>query len=161
MHFAPPFHPDALRQVSLSQVTFEARALIISRINLTHALQKTRLLSFKEQAHHFASILDPHASPKLDPDSELTLWSMVDYGTMCSDDQLIMPARSESALPAEREETRNTPSASLAVDIGGEAPNDMYMPSSDQFHPDEMIFDGLDVRSLDYLLDLPPGGEQV
>lgn len=127
----------------------------------THASQRTRLLSFKEHAHFFASILDPHASPKLDPDSELTLWSMVDYGTMCSEDQLVLPARSDPAAPGGGEETRSTPCASLAIDVGGAAPHDMYMPSSDHFHPDEIAFDSFDVPSLDYLLELPSGGGQV
>ncbi|POS78362.1 hypothetical protein DHEL01_v203243 [Diaporthe helianthi] len=86
---------------------------------------KTRLQSFKQHAHIFASILDPHTSPKLDIDSELALWSMVDYGTMCSEDQLIMPAQSVSATNSESEEVpRSTSSATLAIDARGQQPGD-------------------------------------
>lgn len=149
------------RHASKMVCVFSPLCSNISPMKLTHTSQKTRLLSFKEHAHFFASILDPHASPKLDPDSELTLWSMVDYGTMCSEDQLVLPARSDLAAPTEGEEARRTPRASLAIDVGGAAPHDMYMTSSDQFHPDEMAFDHFDVPSLDYLLDLPSGDSQV
>lgn len=118
---------------------------------------KTRLQSFKQHAHIFASILDPHTSPKLDIDSELALWSMVDYGTMCSEDQLIMPAQSVSATNSESEEVpRSTSSATLAIDARGQQPGDLYLPTY------EMAFDNaFDIPSLDYLLDLAPGGSQV
>lgn len=141
--------------------SFKACLLIILRCGLTHALQKTRLLSFKEHAHVFASILDPHTSPRLDAHSELTLWSMVDYGTMCAEEQLVMPAQSAPAAPAEGEEMRSTPRASLAMEVEGTAPYEMDITSSDQFHPVEMVFDDFDVSSLDYLLDIPLGGGQL
>lgn len=141
--------------------SFEACLKICPHFELIHAMQKSRLLSFKEHGHIFASILDPRAQTGLDPEFESTLWSMVDYGTMCSEGTLIMPSRPEPVAPAEGEVAQDTPYQSLAMSMGGTAPDDIYMPSSDQIHPDQMVFENFDVHSLDYLLDLPSGSGQA
>lgn len=46
------------------------------------------------------------------------------------------------------------------MELGGTAPHEVYMPSSDQFHLDEIVFDDFDDSSLD-CLDLPSGGGPV
>lgn len=50
-------------------------------------LQVARLDRFHTQSYQYASIMD-HSSPisDLDPMSEEELWSMIDYGTLCSID---------------------------------------------------------------------------
>lgn len=128
---------------------------------LIHALQKARLLSFKEHGHIFASILEPRVQTGLDPEFESTLWSMVDYGTMCSEGTLVMPSRPDAVARAEGEVAQETPFEGLAMDIGGTAPDDIYMPSSDQIHPDQLVLENFDIHSLDYLLDLPSGSGQA
>ncbi|KAF4992024.1 hypothetical protein FDECE_13831 [Fusarium decemcellulare] len=42
------------------------------------------LLSFSAYAHDFSAIIDPSIEPDIDSALTLTIWSMVDYGAMCS-----------------------------------------------------------------------------
>lgn len=80
---------------------------------------------------------------------------------MCSDGTLVMPTRPDPVAPAEGEVPQDTPCGSLAMSIGGTATDDIYMPSSDQIHSDQMVFENFDIHSLDYLLDLPSGSGQA
>lgn len=144
-------------------ITYSSNAplQISMHVELTHALQKSRLLSFKEHGHIFASILDPRAQTGLDPAFESSLWSMVDYGTMCSEGTLVLPSRPDPAAPDDGIVPQDSPSGSIVMCAGGTAADDIYMPSSDQIHPDQIVFDNFDIHSLDYLLDLPSGSGQA
>lgn len=93
----------------------------------------------------------------------MVLWSMVDYGTMCSEDQLIMPAQSIPVVHSESEDiSQSAPCPNPAMDAREPLQGELYLPAPEQFHPEEMAFDNsFDIRSLDYLLDLAPGGGHV
>lgn len=82
---------------------------------------------------------------------------MVDYGTMCSNSTLVVPSHPEPLAQDEEEVTQDTASEIIARGAGGTAPVDLYTTSSDQINPDQIIFEHLDIDSLDYLLDLPSG----
>lgn len=80
---------------------------------------------------------------------------------MCSDGTLVMPSRPDPVAPAHGAVPQDSPSVSIAMGVGGTVPEDIYLPSSDQIHPDQVVFENFDIHSLDYLLDLPSGSGQA
>lgn len=80
---------------------------------------------------------------------------------MCSNGTLVMPSHPDPLAQNEGEVTPDTPNEIIARGAEGTAPDDLYMTSSDQVNPNQIIFEHLDIDSLDYLLDLPSGSGQA
>lgn len=56
----------------------------------------TQLVNFDAHAQAFQRLIDPHASFEIEPELEVLLWSMVDYGAMCGSSRSTSP---EGQLP--------------------------------------------------------------
>ncbi|KAL2004684.1 hypothetical protein VTN00DRAFT_3212 [Thermoascus crustaceus] len=106
------------------------------------------LRDFHSRSHKFTSLLDPYyIANDLGSDVEEALWSMIDYGTLCSSSRPVYG----SSLP-------DTPSpSSFGLDSGlMPGSSDGYMPSNNDIFTG--MLPGLRPNEVDFLLNIASGG---
>lgn len=107
-----------------------------------------RLREFHSQSHKFARLLDPYyVINDMDADFEHPLWSMIDYGTLCS-----------NSRPVYGSSVANTPSPSsfgLSSELAPRPSESFMAHNSDLFTG---MLPGLRPNEVDFLLNIASGG---
>lgn len=111
-----------------------------------------RLKDFDAQVSHFTRLLDPtEVLINIDPSSEATLWSMVDYGSLCS------YSRSSVSRTTSLNGLSPSPSPNLNTDVlepSNGIGNSNGMGTGNGIGTD-LILD-FEHPNVDYLLERPP-----
>lgn len=134
-------------------------ALYVFGSILTWLFQMLRLREFHSQGYKFARLMDPYYTVhELDPTAEEILWSMVDYGTMCSDVKATKLAMSGAAVP----DPPFASSLDLNFGLAGDAQTQTnLMGPENDIYPSMMSGVGVGLHEVDYLMDMASSGKTL